>query len=387
MIRTTDDDPARFLDDLFFEQDTQVLATNYKHGVARSLAVLARTLALSGAPAPADIESGTCVAVAFFANERSAVQRAGAGLPRIDRVLELDVGALTLVRHRLGWVRMIAESGRFVRSALARKGRRYAGRLTYPLLGWLLYRTFRVMLAGKSDVSVVTTNMQHPLSIAVARAARDAGQRSCFVEHATTPRLVFRGHGYDRYHVAFAHTRQMLISCGVPAGSVETFEQAPPLTAPTMVRATGAAGLCVNILDSIEAIGAAVAALSRRGVKVILRAHDADLRISHLRALATRLGATFDSARASRIGDFLERVDVVVAGNSNVVGDALSAGKPVIYYWTGTPDMFDYYGLVEHYRVPCARSAAELEHVLDKVIGPEPVSGPDPGGGAMHPGD
>ena len=32
------------LEDLFFEQDTEVLATNYKHGVLRSVFVLARTL-------------------------------------------------------------------------------------------------------------------------------------------------------------------------------------------------------------------------------------------------------------------------------------------------------------------------------------------------------
>lgn len=367
MTRAIEQDPSRLLDDLFFEQENELLATNYKHGIARSLAVLARTLLLKPAGEVADIRSGSCVAVAFFPNERSVLLRTSESLPRIDQPMLLDPTALALIRKRLGWAGTAAASIRFVRAALARKGLGYAGRLTYPLLGWLLYRTFLAMLAGKSDVAVVTTNMQHPLSIGVARAARDAGQRSLFLEHATTPRVVFNDR-YDGYHVAFEHTRRMLIDLGVPADRVRTFEKTPPVTPSKMVRATGAAGLCVNILDSIEAIEAAIAALSRHGLDVILRVHDADLRIARLRALAARAGVTFDSARASPIVEFLKRVDLVVAGNTNVVGDALSAGKPVIYFWTGIAEMFDYYGLVQHYGIARARSAEELDTAINRLV-------------------
>lgn len=371
MTLETDDDLGRILDDLFFEQDTEVLATNYRHGVLRTLAVLGRTLLFSRAAVQPSIESNTCVAVTFFANEHAAARRTHARLPQIDRVLDLDVHALSLVRQQLGWAALVTESFRFVRAALARKGRRYVGRLTYPLLGWLLYCTVRAMLADKSAVAIVTTNMQHPLSIGVAWAAHYSGQTSVFVEHATTPRLVFKDRGYDRYCVAFPHTRQMLIDRGVPAERVDIFEEEPIVRLPSVRVSTGAAGLCVNILDSLHAISDVAGALSRRGWKVILRVHDADLRLLRLRDLATELGADFDSARSSRIDTFFQRVDLVVAGNSNVVGDAIIAGKSVIYYWSGATEMFDYYGLVGHYRIPSARSGAEFDAVLDELVRPD----------------
>ena len=285
----------------------------------------------------------------------------------MDTVLALEVRSLSLIRQHLGWIGTGAESLRFVRTALARKGWRYAGRLTYPLLGWLLYRTFRAMLLGRTNVTVVTTNMQHPLSIGVAWAAHDAGQASVFLEHATTPRLVFRDRGYARYWVAFPHTRQMLIDLGVAADRVQTFEQTRIERVAEPQVTTGSAGICVNILDSLDAISEVARALSHRGFEVILRVHDADLRIARLRTLAAELGVEFDSARASRIEVFFERVDLVVAGNSNVVGDALIAGKPVVYYWSGAQEMFDYYGLVAHYRVPCARNSAEIDAALDEL--------------------
>ena len=73
-------------------------------------------------------------------------------------------------------------------------------------------------------------------------------------------------------------------------------------------------------------------------------------------------------ARQSRIEAFLGTVDLIVAGNSNVIADALMAGHPVVYYWSGAHDMFDYYGLVGFYNLPCASSKSSLRAVMTELL-------------------
>lgn len=359
---------ARIVDDLFFEQEVEVLATNYKHGVLRSVAVLGRSLLFSRAASAGEtsIPSGSSVAVVFFPNEFEAMRAAPAGMPRVDRILRLDLHALSIVRHTLGLRGLAAQSARFLRMALRAKGPGCIGRLTYPLLGWLLYQTFRALLVDKAGVHMVTTNMQHPLSIGVAWAAIDSGQAADFYEHATTPRLVFNDRGYGAYFVQFEHTGRMLVEQGVDPARVHVLQ-------PIAIAAAGVAdpiravGVCVNILDSLESIADVSAVLREKGLDVTYRVHDADPRLAQLRLLAMREKAGLSNARESRIQAFLETVDLVIVGNSNVIADALVAGRRVVYYWTGAESMLDYYGLVSHYSVPSAHDRESLRSAIDSL--------------------
>jgi hypothetical protein len=104
--------------------------------------------------------------------------------------------------------------------------------------------------------------------------------------------------------------------------------------------------------------------LCELGIHVTLRVHDSDRRIEAFRSLAKKFDLLFSSARESRIEAFLGTVDLLIAGNSNVLADALRAGKPAIHYWDGAEDAFDYYGLVAHYRLPFARNAAQLAELV-----------------------
>jgi hypothetical protein len=352
--------------DLFFEQDHELLGLNYRHGVLRSLAVLTRSLLLRRGPAAPEIASGSSVAVVFFPNELEAIRRAPSSALRVDRILSLDAHALAQVRHTLGLQGLARETARFVAMAWGERGWRCAGRLTYPLLGWLLHRSFEKLLAGKRDVTIITTNMQHPLSIGVARAATATGQASEFYEHATTPRLVFADRGYRHFHVQFEHTGRMLTDQGVSPGRVRVLN--PMAAAP---RPDGGpirtAGICVNNLDALESVADITAVLKERGIVLAYRIHDADPRLPQLRRLADQHGARLSNARETRIEAFLQTVDLIVAGNSNVVADAMVAGRRVVYYWAGTAEMFDYYGLVTHHGLPKARDRDSLRTALDAL--------------------
>jgi hypothetical protein len=361
--------------DLFFEQDVPVLATNYRHGLWYSVIVLARSLVFSRRNA--DIERplapNSTVAVVFFPNELEAVRRATAGALPIDRIIKLHPHRLSVVRATLGWAGMLRSARAFVDVALRTKGRAYAGRLTFPLLGWLLHDTFVRRLQNSRDVRVVTTNMQHPLSIGVARAAIDAGCQSIFFEHATTPRLVFKDRGYSSFHVQASHTGRMIESFGVDVGRVHVHLPLDPGSLPPKQRPVSRVGLCVNVLDPLEAVESASRMILARGLQLSYRIHDADPRVRQLGRLAARHGASVSNARDSRIESYLESVDLVVVGNSNVIADAILAGCHVVYYWTGAPEMFDYYGLVAHYGLPSARDAEALSRAISEIQVRPPV--------------
>lgn len=363
----------RILEDLFYEQEHEALSNSYRHGVLRTMFVLARSLFLcapvrDGEAAP--LHDGELVAVAFFENEFAAVKRAEE-LISIQRILRFDLRALSRVRAELGWRRTCSELWYFLRLTLRVKGLRYLGRASIPALGWLVYRMFERLLAGKSNLTLLTTNMVHPTSLGVTWATLGAGQRSVFYEHATTPQIIMKDRGYQRVYVNFQHTRGMLIAKGFDADRIEVMQ--PPLeraVAPAAVTVCTAA-VCINSYDELASVSDIVEVLKEQGLQVIVRIHDADPRVAEVRAMSSRLGFEVDLARASKIQVFFTRVDLVVTGNSNVIADALIAGRPVIYYWAGRADMFDYYGFVQHYQLAHATDRASLQRLVSALSGGE----------------
>lgn len=347
-----------------------MLAVNYKHGVLRMLFVLLRSLVFSRRSehcADARVASHKSIAVVFFQNEDHAIANARDKI-RVDDILQLDMHSLAIVREQLGWVGMWQQTLRFVRLAAALKGWRQVGRFTYPLLGWLLYRSFYSLLDGKRDVTVITTNMHHPLSIGVVWAAVCAGQPADFYEHATTPRAFVRDRGYRHVYVNFQHTRHMLVNAGFKSDNVHVLQRMPSFPKRTMDHEIRHVGICINFFDSLEAIADITDVLREHSLDIVYRVHDADPRLSRLKRLAGRQNAGMSDARQSRIEAFLGTVDLIVAGNSNVIADALMAGHPVVYYWSGTHDMFDYYGLVGFYNLPYASSKSSLRAVMAELL-------------------
>jgi hypothetical protein len=57
---------------------------------------------------------------------------------------------------------------------------------------------------------------------------------------------------------------------------------------------------------------------------------------------------------------------MLIAGNSNVIADAVHNNVAAIYYWTGDIDYFDFYGLVSAYEIDAAESAEEVLNLFNK---------------------
>jgi hypothetical protein len=313
------------------------------------------------------IAPGCAIAVVFFENEAQAIARARTHV-NIDRVVRLDLTSLPSIREQLGVRGLINEICVFAAMVVRKRGVSYLRRSSIPLLGWLLFKSFAVLFREKDAITVITTNMQHPASIGIHWAARLAGRDTAFVEHATTPAVVVSDRGYGRWYVNFEHTRSMLTARNAPADRVHVMSG---ISRVAERRSAGfsTVGVCINDLDSADSVAAITAVLLQRAFKVVYRLHDADPRLNHFRREAARHGIAFSSARASRIETFLAEVDVIVAGNSNVVADALMAGTAVVYYWDGAESLFDYYGLIGFYRLPYARSKQELSAVFDRLGG------------------
>jgi len=241
----------------------------------------------------------------------------------------------------------------------------------YPFIGYLVFVHLRFEFHNlPSKPRIVTTNLMHPLSVGIHLAARDAGLSTIFWEHAMTPRIVARDMGYEEYYVNCSHTRMSFIEAGVPESRVKLIESSvdlvpTPLTGMVLTRI----GVSVNDLDDLADVEQVVMLLGRLQRTCILRVHDSDKRFHELKKLAARHSIELSNAAHSRITDFMREVDLVIAGNSNVVLDCLRAGMRVIYYWPGDPTLFDYYGIVTAARCEYATNMADLARKLGPTEG------------------
>lgn len=357
--------------DLFFEQEQAGLGANYRHGLHRTLYTVVRALTPrpgNGVARRRDLvfRDGETVAIVFFDNEYHAALRSRERLG-IDRVVRLDNRRLALVWRELGPWRAAREIAGFVAAARRRGGSRSLSRLGTPLLGWLVHTSLRSALARARSVRVVTTNMVHPLSVGAFHAARLCGHRNVYLEHATTTSVAFRNRGYELFAVDLPHTKSMLQSRGVPEDRILVASESAVPAPASLPRSVRRIGLCINDLDSLAAVARITATVRALGVALTYRVHDSDRRCALFARRAQAAGAEFESAKASRIQEFLSTVDLLIAGNSNVVADALLAGAPVIYYWEDGDDFFDYYGLVGHYGISSARSQEELAALIART--------------------
>jgi len=360
----------RIVQELFVEQEHFALSIQYRHGWLRTAFVLLRSILFSRIERDRtaySIRSGERVALVIFENERRAIARAPAAL-RVDRVIALEMKSLGIVRARLGTLGAARELLRFLVLVVRIKGFRYLPRSAHPALGWMLYKSFCSVLSDAENSTIVTTNMIHPTSIGIQWAAVASGKRSAFFEHATTPGIIMVDRGYDELHVNFEHTRRLMVSKGFDAARIHVLGSLDARARQRVETPLRNIAICVNSYDTMQSVQDMSDEVERLGARVTYRIHDADSRIKEITAEAERRGFALSFARRLPFQEFLEGMDLVLTGNSNVIADALLAGKAVVYYWAGQDDMFDYYGFVQTYEVPSARSAQSLRSVFATLI-------------------
>jgi hypothetical protein len=228
----------------------------------------------------------------------------------------------------------------------------------YALHNYLL----KVNRKNIPSISVLTTNMVSPISIAINEFAQNLGLKTYYLEHAITPRLAFHGVIYSNYIVRAAHTKNMMIELGIPSDIIELNKNYLYTFPPKLKNKFlfNRIGIAINDLDSIESIQELVFFLKQKKLKIILRVHEADLRFKFFSALASKLNVEIESAAIKPIKNFLQNIDFIFAGNSTVLFDAIVAGVPVCYYWLGNEEMFDYYGIVKETGCPSINNIKDM---------------------------
>jgi hypothetical protein len=362
---------TQLIDRLIFEPLKYPINKGYRNSLPRSLLTLAYLYARSQVSAtrpPADLR-GDVLCFGVFKNELQALEEAVDLNPHWRKV-PIGFPALSGADWRAvmrpaplllpGFMRCIARLG----GALAVRN------FVYPFVGLLVFEHFRQVFAAlEHRPTIVTANLVHPISVGVHLAALDAGLSTIFWEHAMTPRFMAKDSGYAQYYVHCEHTRRSFIEGGIAESRVRLIRpQAIGRAVPIAARSRLARiAVSVNDLDELPHVEAVARLLRGLGRTVVLRVHDSDRRLPALRELARRTGCELSSAVETPINEFVTTVDLVIAGNSNVVLDCVKARMPVLYYWPGDPQLFDYYGIVAAAGCEHANSPAALQAILETI--------------------
>lgn len=362
---------TELIDRLIFEPLRYPINKGYRNSLPRSLLTLAYIYARSQTRAErpfGDLDSEVlCFGV--FQNELQALEEAVALNPQWRKVA-IGFPALSGV----DWRAILRPAPRllpgFMRRIARRGGAVAVRNFVYPFVGLLVFRHFRQVFAGLAHrPTIVTANLVHPISVGVHLAALDAGLPTIFWEHAMTPRFMAKDSGYAQYYVHCEHTRRSFIEAAIPESRVrlirpQAIGRAVPIAGLTRLARIA---VSVNDLDELQHVEAIARLLRGLGRTVVLRVHDSDRRLPALRELARRTGSELSSAVETPIREFVTTVDLVIAGNSNVVLDCVQARMPVLYYWPGDPQLFDYYGIVAAAGCEHASSPAALQATLESI--------------------
>lgn len=355
--------------DLFFEQDNKTLGALYKGNFVKSIYVVFRALKFFRIKAKdhshTQLKEGSRTAVVFFLNELRAIQNAHDGY-KVDSIIKLSTKNLQIILDELGLKKTIIEICNFVLLTKKYKGFQHFNKIGYPVLGWLLYKAFSSKLESESHVTIITTNMQHPLSIGIATAAFVTNNKSEFYEHAMTPKEVMHRRRYDVLNVNFEHTAVALQNKKVTDSrdTVNVFNENKCHDIKFNIFNINVIGVCVNDLDSLNDIEIIIKFLTNQYYDVKLRLHDADPRYGVIQKLSEKYKVPIESSKYTYIVDYLNKIDLLVCGNSNVLLDALNNKTPVVYYWNGAQALYDYYGIVEHLKLLTANSKEDLKNIF-----------------------
>ena len=262
--------------------------------------------------------------------------------------------------------------------------RRRSAARGYQALSWRYFGHQHVLVPGFYVVARRWLEAERPPCVIVsndhsmpprtfAAAAAASGVTTVYLQHASVT-TNFPPLDYD---LAFLDGRDALdkyLAVGPVRGDI--YLLGSPLHDALIERGhrharTGAVGICLNVLDDEATVVALVAALTPAvgGARLRVRVHQADGRDwSSLLA-----GVELESVAERPLVDFLDDVDVVLAGSTNVHLEAAVYGLPSTTFDPVAADQ-DVYGFIAGELIPAQRSPeAAARWAAARLHDPEPL--------------
>lgn len=243
------------------------------------------------------------------------------------------------------------------------------------LLTYGYFLTAVRVLEGLRPKLVLLSNDHTMETRTLEHAANRLGIPTAYVQHAS----VTKGFPPLSFQLAFLDGRDAAEKYDLPTpGRPRVFLTGIPKADAARKRArarTGLAriGVCVNVLDPTAAVRSFVEELRALSpeTELVLRPHPADTR--PWRSVLPQV--EHSDSRTEPPFDFLDRVDAVISGPSNIALEAALVGVRPVFVDFGELGR-DHYGFVE--RGLCRRvgTAAAALNAIDPARAPEPAVGP-----------
>lgn len=275
--------------------------------------------------------------------------------PLIERIPAMQRTAISDKDLPRGIVRLLALPfvgvllARYVSSTgYRRASMQYVFHRYWQSYGCYLY--FR-LLTREGVSAVILANDHWMTHRALLKAANDNGVPTVYVQHASVttkfPPLEFSyalldgRDALEKYDaIGPSHTQVYLVGTGKLDKYMQSAERA---------QGTRRIGICTNLLDPegrVEELCAALAEIFG-GEALVLRPHPRDGRRAAWMQMASRFGMGLSDSSSQSPLDFLRTVDVLVAGESNILLEAALLNVRPLYYDFPLEGR-DHYGFLEH---------------------------------------
>ena len=205
-------------------------------------------------------------------------------------------------------------------------------------LSYGLYFVARILFNHMQQGSLVVANDHSVENRTIAKAARDEGLKTFFVQHASvTQTMAFPALSFDYAMLDGLDALKKYDALGRSSATaflVGLVKLDPYARIKNQNSHVEHIGICLNTLDPFDRVFELCTELRQKipSLSLSLRPHPADKRHEECRSMAGRLGIGYSDPKEKPSFEFLGTVDAIVAGESNIHLEAVLVNAYPIRY-------------------------------------------------------
>ena len=247
--------------------------------------------------------------------------------------------------------------------------------LDHFLLSYGLYVVARLWFGRVKPRALVLSNQLEMHHRVMLQAAHDENIATFFLQHASlsesTPPVpcdyaLLHGQAAFERFAPNNSSRTTVFLIGMPKLDpyVRNLEQHKGMRA---------IAVCTNGLDPMDRSEELVIAIRRDfpEIPLIIRPHNADPRIPEWKDMARRHGTDYSDSNVEVSFDVFDRVDAIIAGDSNILLEAALVEVVPLFYDFGLSDL-DWYGFLRHGMVDYLSKPEEVTGVIRRLLQDRP---------------